>query len=127
VGEKLPFFVDIYREVHEDSENAVKTKNVPFFMNFSNFNKNGNFFSDWMIFIVSLFRENETLASFTTSVVKGELNGTKVNVINGKNANLFLILAKNKFSHVNYQFFKSPFLESNFQEKSNFSTKNWYY
>uniref|UniRef100_A0A914CM48 Acyl-CoA dehydrogenase/oxidase N-terminal domain-containing protein n=1 Tax=Acrobeloides nanus TaxID=290746 RepID=A0A914CM48_9BILA len=44
--------------------------------------------------------ENETLASFTTSVVKGELNGTKVNVINGKNANLFLILAKNKFSHM---------------------------
>ena len=33
-----------YLENYNDSEDAVKTKNAPFFMNFPNINKNGNFF-----------------------------------------------------------------------------------
>ena len=32
-----------YLENYNDSENAVKTKNTPFFLNFPNINKNGNF------------------------------------------------------------------------------------
>src|SRR6185437_8583615 len=34
-----------YLENYNDSEHAVKTKNAPFFMNFPNINKMGNFFS----------------------------------------------------------------------------------
>ena len=33
-----------YLENYNDSAHAVKTKNAPFFMNFPNINKNGNFF-----------------------------------------------------------------------------------
>ena len=37
-----------YLENDNDSEHAVKTKNAPFFMNFSNINKNGTFSRpDW--------------------------------------------------------------------------------
>jgi hypothetical protein len=36
-----------YLENYNDSEDAVKTKNAPFFMNFPNINKNGQLFSHW--------------------------------------------------------------------------------
>src|SRR3954452_11265779 len=37
-----------YLENYNDSEHAVKTKNAPFFMNFSNINKMATFFPlDW--------------------------------------------------------------------------------
>ena len=35
-----------YLKNYNDSEDAVKTKNAPFFMNFPNINKNGQLFSD---------------------------------------------------------------------------------
>lgn len=54
----------------------------------------------FILFKKNYFSENETIANFTNSVVKAELNGTKLNVINGKNANLFLVLARNKYSQV---------------------------
>ena len=36
-----------FLENYNDSELAVKTKHAPFFMNFPNFNKNGQLFSHW--------------------------------------------------------------------------------
>ena len=36
-----------YLENYNDSEHAVKTKNAPFFMNFTNFYKNWQLFSHW--------------------------------------------------------------------------------
>src|SRR3954465_6695803 len=53
-----------YLENYNDSEHAVKTKNAPFFMNFPNIDKIGNFFPplDWSLNSYLLFRW-----SFTTN------------------------------------------------------------
>ena len=53
-NENMSNFKRTYLENYNDLEHALKTKNAPMFMNFPNFNKNGNFFSHYSLILSSI-------------------------------------------------------------------------
>ena len=61
---RIHIFKCIYPDGENDSDDAVKTKNAPFFINFPNINKNGQLFSHWtgplsqmMVFSITYHRD----------------------------------------------------------------------
>jgi hypothetical protein len=79
-----------YLENYNDSEHAVKTKNAPFFMNFLNINKNGNFFHWSFKFILfSSVTRKYYLDFYKIKKIasSGELNFTMNTNIPGKYTN----------------------------------------